>query len=151
MKILTRLRLRPRLLAVALIPLVALIGFLVPAGLTDWEDSRQATELEAMVGLSVRIGDLVHEVQKERGSTSVFFSSKGARFAKELTDARAAVDTRLEELTSYLASAGDLPEALVSTASDAAGLLSDVAPGAARSTRSRAWRSIIFSITPRPP
>jgi methyl-accepting chemotaxis protein len=131
MKILTRLRLRPRLLAVALIPLVALIGFLVPAGLTDWEDSRQATELEAMVGLSVRIGDLVHEVQKERGSTSVFFSSKGARFAKELTDARAAVDTRLEELTSCLASAGDLPEALVSTASDAAGLLSDV--GARRS------------------
>jgi methyl-accepting chemotaxis protein len=131
MKILTRLRLRPRLLAVALIPLVALIGFLVPAGLTDWDESRQAAELESMVGLSVRIGDLVHEVQKERGSTSVFFSSKGARFATELSEARAAVDTRLAELTSYLGSGGDLPEELVSTANDAAALLADI--GARRS------------------
>jgi methyl-accepting chemotaxis protein len=77
MKLLSRFRLRSRLLAVGLLPLVALIGFLVPAAGTDWEQSRQAAELEAMVGLSVRIGDLVHEVQKERGSTSCLLLVEG--------------------------------------------------------------------------
>jgi methyl-accepting chemotaxis protein len=59
--------------------------------------------LESLVDLSVRIGALTHELQKERGMTAGFLSSKGVSFANELPAQRNETDKRNGELQKALA------------------------------------------------
>jgi methyl-accepting chemotaxis protein len=67
---------------------------------------QSARELRRVTALSVRIGDLLHETQRERGRTSQFMTSKGALFGPELTDQRAATDREVAALTEFVASDG---------------------------------------------
>ncbi len=68
------------------------------------DNQRRAAE-SARVGtlaeLSVRIGNLLHETQRERGRTAQFTSSKGTAFGAELKAQQAATDTRLAELNAF--------------------------------------------------
>ena len=54
--------------------------------------------------LSVKIGNLVHELQKERGMTAGYLSSKGQKFAKELPLQRETTSQREAEYRSFLES-----------------------------------------------
>ncbi len=88
-----------RKLALALSLPVA--GALLLSGLTVWEhygESRRAADLETVTGLSVGMTGLVHELQKERGSSSVFLSAKLDRDRQRMEAARAASDARLAAL-----------------------------------------------------
>lgn len=127
MQLITRLRLRARLLLLALVPLVALVGYLVPDALADRRATLAADRLAGSVEISVAVGDLVHEVQKERGTTSLFVSSAGARAGADLADARAAVDGRAAALGALLAGGSGAPAGVVDAVAAALDGLSDVA------------------------
>jgi methyl-accepting chemotaxis protein len=60
--------------------------------------------VEALVGISTHYGNLVHELQRERGMSAGFLGSKGTKFATELPEQRKASDATLEHLQSDLGS-----------------------------------------------
>lgn len=63
-------------------------------------DAQKVVELSQ---LSVRIGNLIHELQKERGMSSSFLSSKGEKMGPELKQQRTLVDARRQELAEMIA------------------------------------------------
>jgi len=64
-----------RKLALALsIPVLGVIALSVVAVWQQYGISREARDLEAVTGLSITMTDLVHELQKERGSSSIYLS-----------------------------------------------------------------------------
>ena len=119
MGILQRVRVRTRLLLLVLLPLLVLTGVLTSAGLQDLRTLDQARRAGDLVALATRAGALVHEIQKERGSSSVWFSSGGTRFATELGTARDHVDARLADLERYVGSGVDLSPRAVRVVTDA--------------------------------
>lgn len=86
------------------LPLIALIYF---AGLAIIERHHAQQELQKLYAVSdvgVLIGNLVHELQKERGMTAGFLGSKGKKFNRELPTQYQHTDDRLKTLKSSLAS-----------------------------------------------
>ncbi|MEM8666052.1 MAG: methyl-accepting chemotaxis protein [Planctomycetota bacterium] len=82
---------------------VGAIGF---AGATKtWQSFRISHEMETVAELcefSVKISNLVHETQKERGMTAGFLGSKGASFSDELLVQQRVTDARIAELEAFL-------------------------------------------------
>jgi len=66
------------------VPLLGMGWFAVNDALDRRADATRADELEVLVELSVRTGNLLHETQKERGATAVFLASGGTKFQVEL-------------------------------------------------------------------
>ncbi len=98
-----RLRIAVRIaLAVAL----PVIGALALAGIVVTWERQSATEMErlsTLVGASIEIGNLVHELQRERGMSAVFINSGGAQMAAELPGQRQATNQRLASFRAALA------------------------------------------------
>ncbi|MBI5047511.1 MAG: nitrate- and nitrite sensing domain-containing protein [Deltaproteobacteria bacterium] len=70
-----------------------------------WEKSRLSSEMKTVEGLSslaVKISAMVHEVQKERGSTGIFIGSRGKEFVSELRIQRAETDKKIVDLKKLL-------------------------------------------------
>ncbi len=94
------LSMRDKLVAVLVLPLFALGLF---AGHALWQETlRQAgmADLARAGTLSLAIGNLVHELQAERGRSGLFLSSRGQRFAMEQARQRAATDQAWRALES---------------------------------------------------
>jgi len=85
--------------------------------------AHRAGQVRTLSTLSVRIGDLLHETQRERGRTAQFMTSKGTKFASELRAQRKNTDQRLAEFAQEAtAHQGSYPEAVrsaVATVNDA--------------------------------
>jgi hypothetical protein len=62
--------------------------------------------------LARRIAQLVHETQRERGTTAMFLGSAGERFAAELGERRAKADRRIADLDSFVAATTGWPAEL---------------------------------------
>ncbi|MGL1920377.1 MAG: nitrate- and nitrite sensing domain-containing protein [Hyphomicrobiales bacterium] len=60
------------------------------------------SELRQLTQLSVKLSNLVHEQQKERGATAIFVGSKGRKFKAELATQRANTDKFSQELNDFL-------------------------------------------------
>jgi len=68
----------------------------------DINKSSSYKELEKVVILSTKISKLLHETQKERGTTAGYLSSKGIQFKDILPQQRILTDKRIKELKSYI-------------------------------------------------
>lgn len=90
----TRPGLRARLMGFVLVPCLVMGALVLERALDRRRAAGEADELALLVQLAVTVGDLVHETQKERGSSSVFMSSGGTKFASELQAQRALTDDR---------------------------------------------------------
>ncbi|MDR3435198.1 nitrate- and nitrite sensing domain-containing protein [Telmatospirillum sp.] len=78
-----------------MIPSLAFIG---EAGLDvrdHYDVAHGLAAMEATAKLGTQIGDLIHELQRERGMSSLFLSSKGQTYGSELQVQRQATDARL--------------------------------------------------------
>ncbi|MEO5345547.1 MAG: methyl-accepting chemotaxis protein [Magnetococcus sp. YQC-9] len=101
--VIMQIRMRTKFIIILLLPI---LGLLLIGGSTIWEKhvfaSRMAA-MESLGALSVRIGSLVHELQKERGMSSGFLGSKGEKFKNELPKQRKELsDTRHAALREFL-------------------------------------------------
>ncbi len=56
----------------------------------------EAPEAAAAIAYAIAVGNVLHCLQTERGSSAVFIGSKGQQFRTELGAARAALDQRIE-------------------------------------------------------
>lgn len=96
--------LKARLILMAAIPALALLYFAGSGVVERLSTSKEMTKLESLVDVSVKIGALVHEMQKERGMSASFISSNGVKFAAELPAQRVKTDKSVETLQATLKS-----------------------------------------------
>jgi methyl-accepting chemotaxis protein len=90
----------------AMLLLVPGLGLLLFVGVHVWDrftTVRQMQAVEELARLNSGLSALVHELQKERGRTGLFYGSEGKQFGKELADQRKLADGRLAELAAFLA------------------------------------------------
>jgi len=98
-----RLKIRTKLLLLAGVPALVLV-VLTLIGVT-----RLTTEIQKVhharnvAALVVALGEVAHELQKERGMSAGFLASRGVKFADRLPDQRTASDTEIAGLRTALA------------------------------------------------
>ena len=78
------LTMRTKLILIVAVPLLGLLYFSISSTIEKAVVASEMGKLESLVDLSVRIGALTHELQKERGMTAGLLGSKGVNFAREL-------------------------------------------------------------------
>ena len=96
-------KLRSKLILMAAIPTLALLYFSGSGVFEKLSIFKEMVKLESLVDVSVKIGALAHEMQKERGMSASFIGSKGAKFVDELPAQRALTDKAAETLQATLA------------------------------------------------
>ena len=99
---LSKLSIKQKLILIMLIPLTVVILLAAKLAVDSFSTSKNLRALDNVVILSVKIGDLVHETQKERGMTAGFLGSNGDKFKTELPTQRLAVNDKLNELNGFL-------------------------------------------------
>ncbi len=96
--------LRSKLILMVTIPALALLYFAGTGVLERLSTSKDMVKLESLVDVSVQIGGLVHEMQKERGMSASFIASKAVKFSVELPAQRVKTDIAVETLQTTLKS-----------------------------------------------
>ncbi len=111
MSVFRRIPLRIKLLVVMVVPMVGASVFATGTVSSRLAEAGQAETVELLAELSVHAGDLLHETQKERGSTALYLSSGGTQFVDELPAQQATTDGPRFELIDFVdANAADLPD-----------------------------------------
>jgi methyl-accepting chemotaxis protein len=87
-----------------ILPLLALLFFSISGVIDKQRGWRQMRAIERLMQLGVHVGNLVHQLQKERGMSAGFLGSRGTKFTAELPQQRAKTDPTLETLRTYLKS-----------------------------------------------
>lgn len=100
MKFLTKLTL------MLLPPLLGLLFFSINTMSDKYSAVRDMRQTKALASLSIIAGEVIHELQKERGMTAGFLSSKGEKFKSELPKQREATTTARKKLENFLISYG---------------------------------------------
>ncbi|MDD2501352.1 MAG: methyl-accepting chemotaxis protein [Geobacter sp.] len=101
------LTIRTKLLLLLLLPILGLLYFSGVDLSSNYSTLQEMRKTEHLVGLSVRTGALVHELQKERGLSSGFINAKGEKFKDELAKQRQLSDDQFKQLDAYLAANPD--------------------------------------------
>lgn len=102
MNFISNLKIKNKLILMLVFPIAGLIYFSL-SGI--WDKSKLTSEMDSLQTLSkltVKISSLVHEIQKERGITSVFLGSKGNEFASELSKQISETDRKVTDLQTFL-------------------------------------------------
>jgi len=92
-----------RFLLAILIPMVGLLVFASWVVFEKWQVRSEVARLEQLAGFAGDVSALVHELQKERGTSAGFLGSKGAEFGPQMQDQRRATDTASGRFTSAAA------------------------------------------------
>lgn len=102
-------KLSTKLIVLLAMPLLALLIVGLRGAGEKWGIVRDYARLEGNAAIMERIGNVAHELQRERGRSAVFINSKGAAFATELPAQRQATDRQTgalhEQLTGFRAAA----------------------------------------------
>ena len=96
------LRIRAKLQMLILVPLSALLFFSALAVLDKYTVYNQMQGISRMSSLSVQVGALAHDLQRERGLSSGFLGSKGVKFGTELGAGRQQTDKSLAGFKQFL-------------------------------------------------
>lgn len=93
---------KAKIMGLALFPLVILLGFMFNLVLDKFNLSQEMEQQELLNEFVISTGTLLHEIQKERGASGIFLSSKGIRFKSELSRQRALTDGQRAKYTQFL-------------------------------------------------
>ncbi|MBB5696663.1 nitrate- and nitrite sensing domain-containing protein, partial [Muricoccus pecuniae] len=95
-----------RILLLVTLPLLGMVTFAGMDMLSRYSDVAAMRRLDGLSVFANRAGALVHELQRERGTTSTFLSSGGKQMGPELDAQRRATDTYRAALEHALRDAG---------------------------------------------
>lgn len=91
-----------RIALACVLPMLLTIAFAISSLSSAWQTTRSA-EIAHVAENTSRFGDLIHELQKERGTSTGFLTSRGQAFREALLQRRAETDTALRAANIALA------------------------------------------------
>ena len=97
-----KLPFKTKLVLMLLPALLGLLFYSANVLLEKYGTMKSMTELEKLVELAAELGDVIHNVQVERGLSSGFLASKGEKFSSELKAQRQVVDKEIAKLKSFV-------------------------------------------------
>ncbi|MBF0160581.1 MAG: bacteriohemerythrin [Magnetococcales bacterium] len=98
MRILDVVKLKYQFLIILLIPLLGLVLFGTGNVMDKYQLAATMQAMQQLSDVATESGNLVHEIQKERGMTAGLLGSKGNLFRHELTQQREHVDRQLRAI-----------------------------------------------------
>jgi methyl-accepting chemotaxis protein len=99
---LEHLNISRRLALTIAVPVVVLVGLAVHLVWLNWAERIEMAELNALADGIGKISRLVHELQRERGMSAVFLSSRGAQMRTELSGQRQRTDDERQAVSAVL-------------------------------------------------
>ncbi|WP_158240705.1 nitrate- and nitrite sensing domain-containing protein [Telmatospirillum siberiense] len=96
---LSNLTILTRILLIAAIPTLSLVGHVYWTIQADWNNRASLSQTLKTVTVTSAIGDLVTTLQREAGVSAMFAVSRGKEMRSELTTARAATNASIKKLT----------------------------------------------------
>jgi len=107
MRLLAGMTIKKRLviLSLASVAVITVYAFLMIAG--EYGRYKDAQQTQKIVELSVKLGNVLHELQKERGASAGFLNSKGKKFSTIMINQRKDTDKKLKILFDYYASSSN--------------------------------------------
>ncbi len=103
MNFLKNMKVSHSVIMVAVVPIIVALYFAVILIIEQSHISGKLSKAEDLINLSIKMTDLVHEQQKERGATAVFLGSHGTKFKAELKKQRTHTDEKRKILNDYIA------------------------------------------------
>jgi methyl-accepting chemotaxis protein len=92
-----------KLIILLVIPTTGILFLGIQGFLQSSTVAAQMREIEELSNLAVKISQMVHETQKERGRTAGFLGSKGEKFQAELPAQQAEADRKIAEFNKFMA------------------------------------------------
>lgn len=96
---LNNINLKAKIFILVTLPLLAMSVLIVIALYKNYSMLKNDRQLQVQIFISTKLSALVHELQKERGLSAGFLSSKGANFGNELRAQRALTDNALADFS----------------------------------------------------
>jgi methyl-accepting chemotaxis protein len=106
MRFLDNLRIGRRIGLAFLLPIFGLLAFSGYVIFERWVVVHQTSGLIHMASLAANVSAVVHELQKERGASSLFVASGGKQFGDKVAAQRTASDAPIQRLEAAFAGAG---------------------------------------------
>jgi signal transduction histidine kinase/CheY-like chemotaxis protein len=95
---------KSKLLLSMLFPILGMIYFAFVNINDRYHKSESSENIYNIATLNIKISSVVHELQKERGNSSGFLSSKGKKFSYELNEQKKITDIEINKLMQHLLS-----------------------------------------------
>lgn len=102
MALLNNLRVGVKLLCLIFIPLITLLIFSAILITERYRMVQESVLLDQGITLATKISIVIHELQKERGTSAGFLGSKGKNFGENLQKQRQLSDEKIKELRAFL-------------------------------------------------
>lgn len=102
MNFIKNLSFKNKIILLLSLPLMGLLYFSSSAIFSERETAGEMAKIEQLVKMGNNISALVHELQKERGSTAVFMGSGGKKFLAEVNSQRRTTDEKKNQLDAFL-------------------------------------------------
>lgn len=102
------LKIARKLSLLLVLPMATFLFVVSAENIQRWKAIDRLKSDERSLVVSLSAGDLIHELQKERGYTAGFLGSKGKRFASELTEQTDKSNSAYKNFTAVLAGADGL-------------------------------------------
>jgi len=96
------LSIRSKLILLSLISMTLIFIYAIKLSSDEYKTYEAANQSITIVETSVRLSNVLHELQKERGASAGFLSSGGKKFGAILRQQRSLTDGKLSELDQYL-------------------------------------------------
>ena len=104
---LNNLSIRLKLILLSLVSMVLIFIYASKLSIDEYQIYQGAEQSIAIAEAAIHLSNLLHELQKERGASAGFLSSRGTRFSSTLQQQRVLTDQKLSELETYLSTAHD--------------------------------------------
>ncbi len=92
---------RGKLRLLSIIVLSVVLLFAAKISYSAWHTYVNENEAKKIVELSIKMSNVLHELQKERGASAGFLGSKGAKFSDILPKQHQETDRKIAELLAY--------------------------------------------------
>ena len=102
MNFLDHLNFSKKLYLLLAIPIISLIVYTMITFASAYADTGKYAKVKSLAQLSVKISNVVHETQKERGLSAGFLGSKGVKFAEQLAKQRKLTDRQRAKLHAFV-------------------------------------------------
>ena len=93
---------KKRLTILSTIAMLTIFVYVVAVFISEYKVYQNSKDTIKVVELSIKLSDVVHELQKERGASAGYLNSKGKKFIKILKNQIKSTDKKLSILNEYI-------------------------------------------------